>query len=30
MEEIEQDNLRALLARDAPARAPRLGPMRMR
>jgi hypothetical protein len=29
MEEIEQDNLRALLGRNAPARAPRPGPTRM-
>ena len=28
MEEIEQDNLRALLGRNAPARGPRPGPMR--
>jgi hypothetical protein len=30
MEEIEQDNLRALLGPNAPARGPRPGPMRMR
>jgi len=30
MEEIEQDNFRALLGRNAPSRGPRPGPMRMR